>query len=239
MISIVIPTYNEEKEIAATIKQFSSLDIPHEIIVSDTASTDGTIAAAKATGATILLSPAGVRKGVAAARNRGGNAARGEFIVFLDSSTIIPDPNSFFQKILAAFANDPKLLAISTRVRVEPALRQSGDEPVCWINDSFFWVMNNIFGVGMAAGKFQMVRASAFHEVHGFNENLFAAEDLDFFGRLAKIGRTRIIWSLSVFHSGRRFHQLGAWRTMFRWIKNTISVWLFKKPADKAWETVR
>lgn len=241
MISIIIPTYNEEKEIRATIEQFAKLKIPHEIIVSDTGSTDGTVAAAKAIkklGVKVIALKRGEPKGVAHGRNNGAAAARGEFIVFLDSATRIPEPDTFFEKILATFEKKPKLLGVSTRIRVEPTLRESGDEPVCWINDSFFWVMN-ILGVGMAAGKFQMVRADAFHAVHGFKEDLFAAEDLDFFQRLARTGRTRIIWSLSVFHSGRRFHQLGAWRTLFRWIRNTISLWLFKKPADKEWETVR
>jgi glycosyltransferase involved in cell wall biosynthesis len=239
MISIVIPTLNEEKEIERTIRQFEALNLPHEVIISDTGSTDITVAIAKKLGTTVLTLSPGEKRGVAHGRNKGGGVAAGNFIVFLDCGTIIPDPNRFFATALAKFENDPTLVAITSRVEVQKQLRTWSDTVILGGMNLYYALLNNVFHFGIAMGKFQMVRADAVKKVGGFNENLFAAEDVDFFTRLSKIGRTSVALDLTVFFSGRRFHQSGPWRTLYRWIKNAVWLWFFKKPADKEWEVVR
>ena len=69
-ISIIIPTYNEEKNITATLKavQLNSYDAVSEIIVVDGGSDDKTAEKVKATSARFLSSP---RKGRAAQMNYG------------------------------------------------------------------------------------------------------------------------------------------------------------------------
>jgi GT2 family glycosyltransferase len=102
----------------------------------------------------------------------------------------------------------------------------------------WFFLLNKLFGVGIASGKFIMVRADAFQKTGGFDEHLKTAEDVDLFRKLATFGHTRIAWDLAVYHEGRRFHHLGAWNTLYRWIHNGLSYWLFKKSSD-TWEPVR
>src|SRR4051812_40587957 len=106
MLSVIIPTYKEEKWIADTLKQFKALDIPHEIIVSDGRSLDRTVAIAlRHTDKVVVYSGAG-KHNAAIGRNDGAKVASGEFLVFVDSSTVIPDINSFFKKALTHF-DDP------------------------------------------------------------------------------------------------------------------------------------
>jgi glycosyltransferase involved in cell wall biosynthesis len=239
MISIVIPAFNEEKTIEKTVRQFAGLSVPHEVIVCDDHSTDRTVAIAKLCADTVIEAGPNDRPGVSNRRNKGANAAKGDFIVFLDSGDAIPDMEHFFSNTLSFFQNNPNLAGLSVRIEVDHDVRRLSDWIVFGMMNGWFAILNNVFHFGIAAGKFQMVHASAFRKVGGFNEHMPAGEDVDFFRRLSKIGRTHIAWSLAVFHSGRRLHQLGAWTTLYRWIKNALSVWIYKKSADSGWQPIR
>ena len=54
-----------------------------------------------------------------------------------------------------------------------------------------------------------MVRRDVFTKMGGFNEKLTAGEDHEFFQRLAKAGKTHFEKSLTVYHTGRREHEIG------------------------------
>ncbi|TKK70253.1 glycosyltransferase [Ilyomonas limi] len=88
MISIIIPAYNEEAQIAATIAAIrvqSNAAYITEIIVADGGSSDGTVEAAKAAGAVAVVSPA---KGRAAQMNYGASMAKGKILYFLHADTL-------------------------------------------------------------------------------------------------------------------------------------------------------
>src|SRR5437660_10217181 len=90
MISVVIPAYNEELELSATIAAIraaaSGAAQPCEVIVVDDASTDATPEIAAHAGAKVI--PIN-RRQIAAARNAGGCAAQGEYLLFIDADTRI------------------------------------------------------------------------------------------------------------------------------------------------------
>ena len=48
------------------------------------------------------------------AKNAGANIARGEFLVFIDADVIIPEPEKFFEELLAAFKKNKKLWCRTT-----------------------------------------------------------------------------------------------------------------------------
>ena len=239
MISIIIPTYNEEKAIEATVRQFSTLKLPHEVIVSDSQSTDQTIAIAKRCAKKVITLAPGKKRSIAQGRNHGADAAEGEYVAFLDADVVIPDPTSFFGEALRAFNSDPALVAITAKIEVLPHLARWSDKMIYGFLNPYFALFNNVFNFGMSAGEFHMVKTSAFKAVGGNNMNLAASEDMDLFHRLSKVGHVRTLWKLTVFHPGRRLHQEGWLLTIFRWARNAVSVWLFKKSADKEWEAVR
>lgn len=86
MISVVIPLYNKEKQIAHTLQSvFNQTFQNFEVVIVDDGSTDGSVAEVE------KLSDSRIRlihqknAGVAAARNRGIEEANGDLIAFLDA----------------------------------------------------------------------------------------------------------------------------------------------------------
>ena len=83
-ISIILPSYNEEKVIGGLIERINKLPLeqPYEVIVVDDCSTDDTVGAAEAAGARVVRHP--VNSGNGASVKSGARAARGRTLVFLD-----------------------------------------------------------------------------------------------------------------------------------------------------------
>lgn len=238
MISIIIPTLNEESVIGETLKRLKVGlgKTEFEIIVSDGGSSDKTVAIAKKYADRIVKEK---NKTIAAGRNLGAKSARGEYLVFFDADTTIPAADKFFSKTLGVFKERPKLVALTVSVRVLPEKETLADKIIFGILNFSIRVLNNVFGLGRSVGEFQMIRASAFRKLNGYNENLVAGEDHEMFYRLSRIGQIRSENSLVMFHSGRRAHILGWPKLLWRWFRDTISVILVKKAVSKEWEVIR
>ena len=91
LFSIVIPTYNEEKDIRRTLSKLISLDYPNkEIIVVDD-STDETPNIVKefSSHGVFLVRPS-VRKGRCEARNLGIKKSKGDIVVILNADVLLP-----------------------------------------------------------------------------------------------------------------------------------------------------
>lgn len=84
MISIIIPSYNAQRTIGHTIESALAQEVEKEIIVIDDGSTDESPAVIASFGARVRAE-FGPNRGVSAARNRGGELARGELFQFVDS----------------------------------------------------------------------------------------------------------------------------------------------------------
>jgi glycosyltransferase involved in cell wall biosynthesis len=85
-ISVVIPLYNKEREIAATLRSvLAQTLLPAEIIVVDDGSTDGSAAAVLAVESPLIRLISQPNAGVSAARNRGAQEAAGRYVAFLDA----------------------------------------------------------------------------------------------------------------------------------------------------------
>ena len=89
-LSVIIPAYNEESEIAETIALVKKRghNLVEEIIVVDGQSTDNTEAEARLAGAKVVISP---RKGRAAQMNVGAEQASAEILYFLHADTRPPE----------------------------------------------------------------------------------------------------------------------------------------------------
>jgi glycosyltransferase involved in cell wall biosynthesis len=239
MISFVIPTLNEEKTIEKTLQCLTAFPGEYEIIISDGKSKDGTVEICRKYTDNVIAYDMPERQTIALARNMGAAAAKGEYLVFLDADVVIPDINEFFNTAEAAFRSNDKLVALTVYYSVLPEMRTWADSYFFKMLGLQFFVQNNIFHIGGAGGEFQMIIADAFRRVGGFNERLAAAEDMDLFRRLSKIGRTRFESNLTVYHTGRRAHAVGWPRLAREWFANTASVFLFKRSASKEWKEIR
>ncbi len=239
MISIIVPTLNEEKYIAATLESLKSLSLPHEIIVSDGGSTDKTLEIARKYTDKIVPAEGEGYRTISKNRNAGARKSQGEFLVFVDSAVTIPNVNAFFARALADFEKMPELLGLSGFIKVEPSVATFMDKIVHQIMTMNFIILNNALHRGAAAGKFQMIRREAFFRLGGFREDLPTAEDLDMFARLSKIGRTYIDRQLVVYHPGRRAHAIGWPRLLWRWTLDATSFIFTSKSYSKDWKQIK
>lgn len=236
MISIIIPVYNEEAVIRNTLLKLKGLTLPHEIIVADDKSSDRTVEIAKEY-ADIVVTSEVKHSTISANRNAGAKTAHGDFFVFMDSTVRVDgNPNEFFERALKYFNADPKLMALTGALWVEPELETFMDRIVYIV---FNWVhrfKNNVFHTGESSGKFQMMRRSAFEAVGGYGEKLVTREDADMFIRLSKIGRTICDPKLRIYHTGRRAHAIGWPKLLYTWMIESFWVAIFGKSLAKNWD---
>ena len=241
MISIIIPTLQEEKAIAATLAGLKAVrSIPTEIIVSDGCSSDETVKIARALADKVIIHEGVTRQTIAEGRNAGARVSKGDFLVFLDADCTMENPDEFFTAALARFTADPTLVALTGRLRVLPALETLADRLVFGLTNAVTTFQNNVLHRGDSqGGEFQMVRRAAFEAVNGYRADLVTCEDRDFFARLAKLGRVLSDPDLTVFHTGRRAHNVGWLRLILLFLANTLSFRLRGKVISKEWKIER
>ena len=88
MISVIIPCYNAERTLAATIMSALEQDADKEVIVVNDGSTDGSEDVIREFGDRIR-SVATPNRGVSSARDRGTKLASGQYIQYLDSDDLL------------------------------------------------------------------------------------------------------------------------------------------------------
>lgn len=240
MLSIIIPTLNEEKILEKTLKAFRRLNVTdYEIIVSDGAGTDRTVEIAKRFADVVVEHHGKTRQTIGQGRNAGVAAAKGELILFLDADVFIPNINDFFIKAINQFTKNPKLVGLTVFLKVLPEHVTISDALFFSIVNRFHQLFNNFFHSGTASGEFMMVRAESFRQIGGFNPKIAVGEDQDLFSRLSKIGQTRAESGLYVMHTSRRAHHMGWWRLLPLWIVNVAYMKIFKRSLSKEWKAIR
>ena len=194
MISIVIPAYNEELLLGATIAALRDaarvLQEPVEIIVADDGSTDRTAEIGREHGATVVSV---TLRNIGATRNAGARAAGGDLLVFVDADTIVPP-----EVLLAAVTAVREGGAVGGGAAVKP----ESDDP-SWVRTVFrfaSWLMRTL---GFAAGCFLFIRRDVFERVGGFDERYFASEEIHLSRAAKKHGRFVILLQ-PVITSGRK-----------------------------------
>ena len=116
--SVVIPAFNEQEFLGPCLASLAAQDYPDsfEIIVVDNNSTDRTASIAAAAGVTVVFEP---ERGVCQARQRGTEAARGEFIVSTDADTTVTP--GWLSGIDRSFARHPGAVAVAGPCRFTAA----------------------------------------------------------------------------------------------------------------------
>jgi len=167
--SIVVPAYNEEALLGATLSALADamgqVSLVGEVVVCDNNSTDGTAALARATGARVVSEPV---NHISRARNAGARAARGRYLVFVDADTLVPPP--LLDAALAALTSD-RTVGGGAAISMHPPPSTVGARMLS------LW---NAFSrrVRLAAGSFIFVRRDAFEAVGGFSLKVYASEEL-------------------------------------------------------------
>ena len=85
-LSIIIPALNEARALPLLLEDLKRIALPHEIIVADGGSTDGTPALAAKAGARVVTAP----RGRGAQMHAGALQSRGEILCFLHADVRMP-----------------------------------------------------------------------------------------------------------------------------------------------------
>ena len=198
LISVIIPTLNEENTLGATLRRLQRQEEPFELIVVDGRSEDETRAVACSQGATVLQAP----RGRASQMNRGAEAATGRVFLFLHADTLLP-PDGL--STIRSALNDPDTSSGTFRLQF--------DDPTPLLH--FYAQCTRWPWIRLCFGdRGQFAERPAFEAVGGFPEwPLF--EDLELAARLHKHGGFRFL-DAAVTTSARRFHRRGPLRQQLR-----------------------
>ncbi len=225
-ISLIIPAYNEERYIGATIESVlkSASGKFKEIIVVDNASTDGTAAvAAGYPGVRVVRED---KKGLPNARQAGLNTATTEWIAYIDAdSQMTPAWFPAFERLRTRY---PDAVGYTGRVTYfdSPRATQITMALLWWIFTAPAALLSGV----LVGGNF-VARRDALIKIGGFNTSIeFYGEDTDIYVRLSRVGRVIFTMNrLPLGTSGRRLSHDGIATTMIKYATNYISVQLLKK----------
>lgn len=221
--SIIIPAYNEELflprlldsiEVARQIYRAGREAI--EVIVADNASTDDTARVARKLGCRVVRVQ---KRVIAAARNGGARAARGEVLCFIDAdSQIHPETFNAIDDCLGF----NRVIAGMTGVR--PERWSLGIFVTYCLLMPFAWLMNMDTGVVFC-------RREDFEAVGGYDESRLYAEDVAFLFALLRRGRERgqrlkRLKGVKALGATRKFDEFGDWhyftlaaRALWAWLR--------------------
>lgn len=238
MISIIIPTLNEEKYIGNLLDSIAVQIYPNfEVIVVDASSDDRTIEIVKKYEKKFDIKVIeGTEKNVSRQRNLGAKEAQGDILLFLDADMRIPSSN-FLEIIAKKFYRDFFCAAV-TNIYVDPKEEKIFDRIFHFLLNKTILFLNKIGGFGVRGGC-QIIRKNIFEKVDGFNENLAVAEDVDLYRKLAKKVRIHFLKRTIVYESSRRYRKEGYPKIIFKWIINGLYSFFFKKSLNKEWKPVR
>jgi glycosyltransferase involved in cell wall biosynthesis len=240
MISIIIPTLNEEKLLDGMISQFSSLVRERhnlEIIVSDGGSKDRTLSIAHQNRTVVVENTDGVKQTISLGRNIGAHHARGDILVFLNADTRIHDLELFFQRIREEIEK-PEVVAVTCSVEVYPEEAGTIDDFYHGFYNWLFSMMNRV-GMGMGRGECHVMKRTTFETIKGYSASIAAGEDYDLFRRLESLGRIVFMQDVLVYESPRRYRKYGYVYVTASWFLNFLSVFFFRRSILSEWKPVR
>jgi len=193
MISFIVPAYNEERLLGATLEALHAagraLDECYELVVADDGSTDRTAFVAKQHGA-LLVSV--VHRQIAATRNSGARAATGELFIFVDADTIVNE----------AVVRSAVVALRDGAVGGGAAVEFDGSVPL--YARLLMPVFVRLFRMArLATGCFLFCTRSAFVAVGGFDEAFYGAEELVMSQALKRHGKF-VVLRQAVTTSGRK-----------------------------------
>ena len=177
--SCIVPAYNEQEMLPLTLPTIldsikSIKNMQGKLIVVDNNSSDKTAEIARSLGAEVVFEPVNQ---ISKARNRGGNhCVDDDYLLFIDADTYMT----------------PELLKASLEA-LESGKICGGGCLVKMDSDkgkvvTFVWTMITSI-TNLAAGAFIFCLNRAFQETGGFNEKIYAAEDVYFSAQLKRWGR--------------------------------------------------
>ena len=212
MLSIIIPTLNEEKCLSILLSEIKKQNFnDYEIIVADAGSVDKTVEIAKFFGCKIT------KGGLPAkGRNEGAKIARGELLLFMDADNIYL-PEKFLENLISEFKK--RNLGVASF-------------PIYPNGNGFDKLAYGIYNLLVKltqkflphATNALLVKREINEKIGGFDEEIKIGEDHDYARRAAKYGKFGFIETEPVLTSTRRFERDGRFKTYLKYI--LAGIWM-------------
>lgn len=231
--SVVIPTLNEEKNIAHCILALRNQDYKgkYEIIVADGMSKDNTVKIAKRYADRVIRVR---KKGVSAGRNAGAKIAKGRILLFIDADTLAT-PNLLTELSKAFRKKD----VVGAAPYVFPLSVEIWHHIFTFLYNQFVKASTKT-KTPQVGGMCCAYRKDAFEMVGGFNEDLRTTEDLDLSKRIAKLGKVKFVENTFVLTSMRRIKKWGKIKAIKKHVVNYFKFLLKSKTyTTKEWRPIR
>jgi len=198
LISIIIPTLNEEKALPSTLERIVEQGEECEIIIADGGSNDRTLEIAK--GYENVSTVGAAKRGRASQMNAGAALAKGDWLLFLHADALLPKN---------ALSTIQKQSALAGGFRHRFSGKAWGLRLVSWLHN-FRCARTGVFYGDQA----MFIRRSLFFEMQGFPdvENL---EDLLFGEKLVSITKP-VFLEQEVISDSRKFEQKGIFLSLYR-----------------------
>jgi glycosyltransferase involved in cell wall biosynthesis len=226
--SVVIPAHNEELLLANGLRAIEvaaeQVDSTVEVIVVANRCTDATAELARAAGAIVIEDES---RNISAVRNAGAAAVTGDVLITIDADSLM-SPRTFreIERLLCTGR------FVGGGTKVVPERHSAG------IRATYALMEVAVFLSRLGGGMFWCPR-SDFEAVHGFDESLLLAEDLDFARRLRAHGkrtgrRFTNMRAAPIVASCRKFDRFGDWH-IFAMARQAREIRAAMKGTDTAW----
>ncbi|SCL76618.1 putative glycosyltransferase EpsH [Methanoculleus chikugoensis] len=211
MISVVVPTYNEEQNIERCLASLADQTVPrdtYEIIVVDGDSKDRTRELAEPLADKVFIQTS---KRVGGARNDGAMAARGDIVATTDADCILP--RDWVERIERNFAERDIVQLYGTVYPIEDSFRNRLSLLGANTFSRLGYHTRTIYftlGCNTAFDREAFVRA-------GMYRCIDAGDDLEIAQRMRKLGKVYLDPGLKVGFSMRRYQQFGTLKSLWEW----------------------
>ena len=211
MISVIIPSFNEEENIAQCLVSLSHQTIDrteYEIIVVDGGSTDKTCEIARKYADMVFIQTS---KKVGGARNDGALASKGDIIATTDADCILP--SDWIEQVRNAFT-DP--VVVQVYGPVYPIEDSIGNRFSLSLANTFSRIGYYSRTCYYTLGCNTAFRKDAFIKA-GMYRCIDAGDDLEIAMRMKDEGKIRFLGGLKVGFSMRRYQQYGTLKSLYEW----------------------
>jgi glycosyltransferase involved in cell wall biosynthesis len=212
-VSVIIPTLNEERMLPRLLDSIKAQDFDdYEVIIADARSRDRTREIAARYDCRVV--DGGLP---AAGRNAGAEAARGDFLFFLDADVVLPP--GFIRNVYGEMQD--RYIDLAT-CEIRPLSDYRLDRIIHRMMNLAvllnLWIDPKAFGFCIFVTRRLFVRAG------GFDKTVYVAEDNDFVKRASVFRSLRYLNSAYIMVSIRRFEKEGR----FAYIKKGIKLNLYR-----------
>jgi len=204
MLSIIIPTLNEEKYLPKLLDSIKKQSFKnYEIIVADFNSKDETRKIARKY--KCKIANGGLPS---VARNNGAKIAKGGILLFIDADCTI---GNFFLETAISEIKSRNLDAAGCYVR--PLSTSISDNAIFALFNFWIFISQFIYP-NVSSGIF--CKKDLHHKIKGYDASIKLSEDMNYAKRAGKHGKFRILRSVKIYTSVRRFDEEGRLRLIVK-----------------------